>query len=64
MLAETCLKCTILVKICQTLEAFLPWRRLNFNIDDLKFRNLAKEWFMKLIMTKSNFKNTVMTSFK
>jgi len=31
-------------------------RSLTFNIGDLKFRNLAKYWFMKLIITKSNFK--------
>jgi len=36
--------------------AFRPQRLLIFNIGDLKFRDLAKEWFLKLIMTKSNFK--------
>jgi len=39
-------------------------RRLTSNIDDLKFRDLTKEWFLKLIMTNSNFKNIVMTSFQ
>jgi len=29
---------------------------LIFNIGDLKFRDLAKSWFFKLMMTKSNFK--------
>jgi len=32
-------------------------RPLAFNIDDLNFHDLAKLWFFKLIMTKSNFKN-------
>jgi len=30
----------------------------SFNIGDLKFRDLAKLCFFKLIMTKSNFKNS------
>jgi len=33
-----------------------PQRLLTFNIGDLKFRDLAKLCFFKLIMTKSNFK--------
>jgi len=36
--------------------ALHPHRCLNFNIGDLKFRDLAKLCFFKLIMTKSNFK--------
>jgi len=28
-----------------------------FNFGDLKLRDLAKLWFFKLIMIKSNFKN-------
>jgi len=39
-------------------------KRLTFNIDDLKFRDMAKYLFLKLNMTKSNFKNIVMMSFK
>jgi len=36
-----------------------------FNIGDLKFRDLAKLWFFKLIMTKSNFKkNFVVNSVR
>jgi len=35
-------------------------RPLNFS--DLKFRDLAKLRFFKLIMTKSNFKNQLLTS--
>jgi len=31
---------------------FRPQRRLTFNIDDLKFRDLAKQWFLKLIYDK------------
>jgi len=34
-----------------------PQRLLIFNFGDLKLRNLAKLWFFKLIMTKSNLKN-------
>jgi len=30
---------------------------------DLKFRNLARLWLIKLNMSKSNFKKLVMTSF-
>jgi len=37
---------------------------LIFYFIDLKLRDLAKLWFFKLIMTKSNFKKTVMTSFQ
>jgi len=33
-----------------------PQRHLTFNIGDLKFRDLAKFCFFKLIMTKSNIK--------
>jgi len=29
-----------------------------FNLGDLKLQDLAKVWFFKLIMTKSNFKKT------
>jgi len=38
-------------------------RPLTFKIGELKFRDLAK-WFLKLIMTKSNFQNIVMMSFQ
>jgi len=34
----------------------VPSAPLTFNIGDLKFRDLAKLCFFKLIMTKSNFK--------
>jgi len=30
---------------------------LTFSIGDLNFRDLAKVWFFKLIMTKSNIKS-------
>jgi len=36
--------------------ALRPQRSLTFNIDDLKFHDLAKLCFFTLIMTKSNFK--------
>jgi len=38
------------------LNAESSQRFLTFNIGDLKFRDLAKCWFLKLIMTKSSFK--------
>jgi len=37
--------------------------RLTLNIHDLNSRDLAKLWIFKLIMKKSNFKKSVMTSF-
>jgi len=46
-----------------TMGALRPQRCLTFNNVDLKFRDLAKLWFFKLIMTKLNFKKLVMTSF-
>jgi len=39
-------------------------KHLIFNLGDLKLRGLAKLWIFKLIMTKLNFKKTVMTSFQ
>jgi len=39
-------------------------RHLIFDFCDLKLRDLAKLWFFKLIMTKSNFKKSVMTLFR
>jgi len=33
-----------------------PQRFLTFNFGDRKLRDLAKLWFFKLIVTKSNFK--------
>jgi len=42
-------------KIAKT-GAFPPQHHFTFNIGALKFRGLAKWWFLKLIMTKSNFK--------
>jgi len=36
---------------------------LRVNIGDLKFRDWAKLWIIKLIIKKSNFKKSVMTSF-
>jgi len=36
---------------------------LIFNFGNLKLRNVAKFCFFKLIMTKSNFKKSVKTSF-
>jgi len=38
------------------LGAETPQRLLIFNIGNLKFRDLAKWCFLKLIMKKSNFK--------
>jgi len=38
-----------------------PQCPLTFDIGDLKLRDLAKLWFFKLTMTKSNFKKSVMT---
>jgi len=37
---------------------------LIFDIGDLNLLGLAKLWVLKLIMTKSNFKKSVMTSFQ
>jgi len=42
-------------KIAKLSVLSAPMRLLIFNIDDLKFCDLAKLWFLKLIMTKSNF---------
>jgi len=44
-------------KKCQALGALRPQRPTIFNFGELKLRNLAKLWFFKLFMTKSNFKN-------
>jgi len=35
-----------------------------FNFHELKSGDLPKLWFFKLIMTKSNFKKSIMTSFQ
>jgi len=43
--------------------AFLPQHAVIFSFGYLKLRDLAKLWFLKLIMTKSNLKKTV-TSFR
>jgi len=43
----------------QALGALCPQRDLTFNIGDLKFCDLAKLWFFKLIMTDSNIKNNI-----
>jgi len=40
-------------------EGLRPQRPLTFNIGELKLCNLAKLWIYKLIMKKSNFKNSV-----
>jgi len=42
------------------LSAPLP---LSFNFGDLKLRDLAKLWFFKLIMAKSNFLKVSYDSF-
>jgi len=39
-------------------------KSLTFDFGDLKLRDLAKLWFFKLILTKSNFKKSVMTSLQ
>jgi len=36
---------------------------LNFDFNNLKLRDVAKFCFFKMIMTKLNFKKSVMTSF-
>jgi len=36
--------------------ALCPQRPLIFKIGDVKVRNLPKLWFVKLVMTKSNYK--------
>jgi len=41
------------------LGAHRAQRPLIFNIDDLKLGDLTKLWFFKLIVTKSNFKRSV-----
>jgi len=41
-----------------------PWPPLTFIAGVLKLRDLDKLWFFNLIMTKSNFKKSVMTSFQ
>jgi len=48
-------------KIAQALGAHHPQCPLIFNIGDLKLGDLTKLWFFKLIVTKSNFKKSVMT---
>jgi len=40
----------------------LSQRPLIFNFGELKLRNSAKLWLFKLIMMKSNFKKSIMTS--
>jgi len=40
-----------------------PQRSLIFDFGDLKLRDAVKFCFFKLIMTKSNLKKSVMTSF-
>jgi len=40
----------------QTLGALHSQHHLTFNIGDLKFRDLAKLWYFKLIMTESDLK--------
>jgi len=47
----------------QALGAHRSQRPLIFNIGDLKLRDLIKLCFFKLIVTKLNFKKSVMTSF-
>jgi len=42
---------------------FCTPRPLIFDFSDLKLRDVAKFCFFKLIMTKSNFQRSVMTSF-
>jgi len=44
-------------KIAKRWGLSAPQRPLIFNFGELKLRNLAKLWFFKLIMMKSNFKN-------
>jgi len=43
-------------KVAKRWGALRLQRPSTFNIGDLKFRDLAKLCFFKLIMTKSNFK--------
>jgi len=61
-----CLKCIILVTNFQkspSAGTLRPQRLLVFNFGELKLRNFAKLWFFKLIMMKSNFNKSIMTSF-
>jgi len=51
-------------KIANSLGALRPQRPLAFDFGDLKLRDLPKLCFFKLIMTKSNLKKLVMTSFQ
>jgi len=50
-------------KIAKRWELSAFQRPLIFDFGDLKLRNLAKFCFFKLIMTKSNFKKSIVTSF-
>jgi len=50
-------------KIAKRLKDLRLQRLLIFDHSDLKLRDFAKVWFFKLIMTKSNLKKSVMTSF-
>jgi len=59
-------KCIILVTNFQKLPSAgssPPPAPLNRRFGDLKLRDVAKFCFFTLIMTKSNFKKSVMTSF-
>jgi len=52
-------------KIFKNREAMGAFRfqpPLAFDVNDLKLRNLAKLWFFKLIMTKFNYKKSVVMS--
>jgi len=50
-------------KIAKRWELSAPSAPLIFTFGELKLRNFAKLCFFKLIMTKSNFKKTIMTLF-
>jgi len=43
--------------------ALRPQHPFIFNFGDMKLRDVSKFCFFKLIMTKSNFKKSIMTSF-
>jgi len=51
------------LKNCQAMDALRPQRPLIFDFGKLKLYDVAKFCFFKLIMTKSNFKKSVITSF-
>jgi len=50
--------------IAKRWELSAPRSPLTFDVGDLKLRDLAKLWFFNMIMTKSHWKKSVMSSFQ